>query len=334
MTETKPTEEFFKEIANEVLAVLKHHFIAVVQGEYIEDLKKRLKEGKIVVTLDFSENYTLHIQNAIQAQHWSKDQATLHVYVVYYKLNNKLKHENFVVISEYVNHDATGVNLFNGKLIEHLKKKLGENFIKKIFYFSDGAGSQYKNKFNFINLIEHEKEFGIPAEWHFFATSHGKGAVDGIGGSVKQKAYRASLQGNENSQITTPKQLFDWAVSNFKKISFGYCSQEDHAAHKLKLESRYSKVQTVKGTRQFHFYRPLNDSQVICAMYSAQKTTKVVNVIQVEKIKKEKKLRKSKKPSVKKIAISNEQVKSRVLTRSARTRTLGARTRALDAHAA
>ena len=31
-----------------------------------------------------------------------------------------------------------------------------------------------KNRKNFINLCHHEDDFGVPAEWHFSATSHGK----------------------------------------------------------------------------------------------------------------------------------------------------------------
>ena len=55
---------------------------------------------------------------------------------------------------------------------------------KKIIYFSDGAAS-HKNRKNFINLCLHKDDFGISAEWYFYATSHGKGACDGVGGTVK-----------------------------------------------------------------------------------------------------------------------------------------------------
>ena len=40
----------------------------------------------------------------------------------------------------------------------------------------------------------HEEDFGISAEWHFAASAHGKGACDGLGGTVKRLAARASLQ--------------------------------------------------------------------------------------------------------------------------------------------
>ena len=75
--------------------------------------------------------------------------------------------------------------------------------ITKITYFSDGCSRQYKNRKTFINLCYHLEDFGVAAEWHFFATSHGKGPCDGVG--VKRQAAKASLQ---RDQITTPHELF------------------------------------------------------------------------------------------------------------------------------
>ena len=40
-----------------------------------------------------------------------------------------------------------------------------------------------KTKENLINLCHHKKDFKIPAERHFFATSHSKSPCDGVGGT-------------------------------------------------------------------------------------------------------------------------------------------------------
>lgn len=120
---------FIRQLATDLPIVLKHDFIAKTQASYLEGLKERITEDEFVVTLDFSENYSFHVQDAIQSQHWSKDQATLHVYVVYYKQNGVRKHLNFVVFSEYVNHDSVGVHLYTSKLISFLKNKFGSEKI-------------------------------------------------------------------------------------------------------------------------------------------------------------------------------------------------------------
>ena len=92
-------------------------------------------------------------------------------------------------------------------MISHLKEKFGDR-IRKIFYFSNGAASQYENKYNFSNLINHKNDFGINAEWHFFATTLGKGAWGGIGGTIKRDAYFTSLQKDTDLLLTSPERLF------------------------------------------------------------------------------------------------------------------------------
>ena len=89
-----------------------------------------------------------------------------------------------------------------------------------MYYFSNGAASQYKNRKNFINLCNHQEDFEVNAEWHFSATSLGKGACDGLGGTVKRVAARASLQRPYDEQIMTPGQLFEWACDNIPAVSF------------------------------------------------------------------------------------------------------------------
>ena len=66
--------------------------------------------------------------------------------------------------------------------------------ITNIEYFSDGCAGQYKNFKNFLNLCFHKDDFGLTTTWSFFATSHGKSPCDGIGGTVKRKIARTSLQ--------------------------------------------------------------------------------------------------------------------------------------------
>ena len=108
---------------------------------------------------------------------------------------------------------------------------------KKLIYFSDGAESQYKNRKNSLNLCHHKDDFGISAEWHFSATSHGNGACDGLGGTVKQLVARASLQQPYNDQIMTPRQLFEWAsIHKCATAHFGYCSKDDYEREQHHLE--------------------------------------------------------------------------------------------------
>ncbi len=169
-------------------------------------------DGEVLVIGDFAENYSFVLQDEIQGYHWTNSQATIHPFVVYHRFpiegneSTDLKEISFVVISDHLSHDTVVVHHFQCKLIEFLKEIMP--FIK-VIYFSDGAASQYKNRKNFINLANHEADFGMPADWHFFATSHGKGPCDEVRGTVKRLAARASLQRPYENQIQTLLQLLN-----------------------------------------------------------------------------------------------------------------------------
>ncbi|GBM24625.1 hypothetical protein AVEN_144376-1 [Araneus ventricosus] len=101
----------------------------------------------------------------------------------------------------------------------------------------------------------------------FFATPHERSACDGIGGTVKRLAAKASLQRPYSEQIMTPHQLFDWAKSNIRNISFAYL-QEEYAAEEKLLEGRFSEAVTIPGTRQFHSFVPVKKSVVQMKYFS------------------------------------------------------------------
>ncbi len=124
---------------------------------------------------------------------WNNSQATVHPLVVYFKHLGEEHRLSFVVISDCLQHDTVAASASFSKEVNCLPEVLPST-PQKIIYFSDGAASQYKNRKNFVNLCKHETDFGIKAEWHFSATSHGKGACDGVGRTVKRLATRASLQ--------------------------------------------------------------------------------------------------------------------------------------------
>ena len=90
-----------------------------------------------------------------------------------------------------IKHDTNAVHTFLEKILNVLKIKYA--VLQKSVYFSDVAGSQYKNYKALSNLCHHESDSGLNAECNFFATSHGKSPCDGIGGTVKHLVGKASL---------------------------------------------------------------------------------------------------------------------------------------------
>ena len=113
-------------------------------------------------------------------------------------------------------HDSTTVYAFQKVLIRDIKQNHPQ--VARIKYFSDGNGAQYKNYKNFSNLRHHQDDFGIFAEWNFFATSHSKGPCDGVGGIVKRLAtrYSKTLIKSGEDRLLTAKQLYEFANENIQ----------------------------------------------------------------------------------------------------------------------
>lgn len=282
-TLTKKSEDFVDNFCDQLSKLVAHDFIAKQQSSYWQKMKESLKIGEFLVVCDFAENYAFVVQDSTQGFHWSNNQATIHPIVVYYKSygDNELRHFSFVIISEHLKHNTVAVHLFKKKLVNFMKEKFQDSIpIDKIIYFSDGAASQYKNKKNFINLTHHFEDFQYHAEWHFFATSHGKGPCDGVGGTVKRLASRASLQLIGNSDpIQTPLDLYNWACSYFRSISFAYCTSAEHQAEESILQNRFDKALTVRGTLKLHAVIPISHKLVKTKLFSASEKFESIKIM-------------------------------------------------------
>lgn len=221
------------------------------------------------------------MQDAIQAQHWNQQQVTLHPFAIYYKDNNlETRIQSLLIIAECLEHTYEAVHQYKEELFLYLNERFP--LIKKIYFFSDGAASQYKNKKNFFELCQHKKEYDFIVEWHFFATSHGKGPCDGIGGIFKRNATRASLQRKFKNQIRNAKELFDWATQNENStMVYRYCSEENFRKIEVNLKSKYEKLKLlpIKGTQQYHTFIPINDKEIKTARFSASSEFKNFKMI-------------------------------------------------------
>ncbi|KAJ8688649.1 hypothetical protein QAD02_024444 [Eretmocerus hayati] len=186
--------EVLDHLEEELPKLLRHDFIAKNQASFMKKLKESLSFGHVLVQVDFSENLSSLVQDAVPGYYWSNNQATLHPWVCYWiDSDGNIQHLTVIMISDNLSHDVNTIYAFQQDSIKLLKEKIP--VIRKIIYCSDGARGQYKNRFNFLNLAFHKRDFGIPAEWHFFATSHGKGPCDGVGGTLKRAVSKAIYRG-------------------------------------------------------------------------------------------------------------------------------------------
>ena len=104
---------------------------------------------------------------------------------------------------------------------------------------------------------------------HFFATSHGKGPSDGVGGTIKRLAAKASLQRPYNQQITTPRQLFEFADSEIKQVSCQFATTEQYEQEAQFLKERFKDTRTIPGTQKLHYFCPLSKEKLTIRTFSS-----------------------------------------------------------------
>ena len=70
---------------------------------------------------------------------------------------------------------------------EELKKRFPQ--LESTDIFSDGVAQHFKQKYTLCNITYGITDYYLSLNWHFFASSHGKGAVDEIGGMMKHHVW-------------------------------------------------------------------------------------------------------------------------------------------------
>lgn len=63
--------------------------------------------------------------------------------------------------------------------------------------------------------------------------------------------------------------LYQWAQSNLKSISFCYVTKEEHAEEVKLLEERFRSARTILGTRTMHAFIPKDRMTLTLKTYSS-----------------------------------------------------------------
>ena len=253
-----------EDLMNQLKPFGRHVYNIRRQFKELKHLKENLQQGEVIIHEDFSENFQLKHQREVMAAHWSNEMATLFTAVVYYIAGNgELTHQSYVVVSDELGHDKASVYAFNKAILERVKEVTS---VKMVHYWSDGAGSQFKNHYNLASLLFHEEDFNCKATWSFFETAHGKGPVDGVGGEVKRSVWRAILQDKE--VVTNAEEFCQTAQKLCSKIEVLYVSKPVIQKERDKLQERWDRCKAIPQTHSVHFAARASDSTVTVAKNS------------------------------------------------------------------
>ncbi|CAF1536035.1 unnamed protein product, partial [Rotaria sp. Silwood1] len=171
----------------------------------------------------------------------------------------------------YVTHDKFVVDSALKIILNHIETVLPN--VEEINCFSDGAASQFKQRFHFRNLTRIADERKINLSWHFFATSHGKGVVDGIGGIVKRLVWSAILAGGV---CRSAEDFIKLAKKKTKKIILIEITRSDIDSSKTKLENLFKTAKSIPETLKMHSVKVVDENELEFRYYSTCSEKKTI----------------------------------------------------------
>ncbi|KXJ09468.1 THAP domain-containing protein 2 [Exaiptasia diaphana] len=170
---------------------LQHVFIKRNQTKFFQEKIEECKPQEAIVHVDFSENYTCFQQDEVQTAHWNQNQVTVFPVAIWSRdTTGNVICSSHAIISDDLGHEKKSIAVFLHKVLNTFLKE-NHPHVTDVYLFSEGPSLQFKNKFMVKLLLTLNHQLGIRISWHYFATSHGKGAVDGIGASVKRSVWLA-----------------------------------------------------------------------------------------------------------------------------------------------
>ena len=174
-----------------------------------------------VLHVDFAMAYSCEYQNEIQGALWSRKSVNLFTAALY---SRGQACKSFLVVTDFQEKGKDAVFTFISKLLESIEIGPVDTFT----IFSDGPASEFKNKFmvRFVFLLS--RRLKVQFIWKYFATSHGKGVVDGIGGSAKSLVRKCAMsKGRRAGPVQSSKDFFDIVSKNMPQVTTIHVSDSE-----------------------------------------------------------------------------------------------------------
>lgn len=202
--------------------------------------------------MDFAENYKCMYQDEVASAHWKTSSITLFTVMIWFR-EHKIP---MVIATDNSNHDKTTVLPYTLTVFNLVQELFGDQ-VKKVSVWTDGPSSQFKNKFicNYIGVILPQMFPDYKIEWNYSATSHGKGAVDGLGGTIKRMASRAVIS---RKAIIKGAETLTEALASKTSIKLVHLKPEEICMlmESTGAEKEWENIQGVPGISHVHHIEP------------------------------------------------------------------------------
>jgi hypothetical protein len=277
-----PTKEWTELSGNDTIKKLKDMFAGIVPHYYNKREQSRiythevknLEVGEALVHVDFSENYKNRQQREVKAAFYGQGQFSLYTVCMYVKeaQDQEVKCYKDVIVTEENDHSCNVAYALNQRIINNLKTQVPN--LNTVKFWSDGCGSQFRSQFAFYMITRFSSDIHI--EWNFFEANHGKGCVDGLGGTVKHAVWRRVVM--NQVVIRSAKQFAEVADNCCPNINVSYVesAELDLGYH----EECRSLAKPVQDTLRVHYVRRvITESQYQLEFYSTSSSPDIMSSV-------------------------------------------------------
>lgn len=228
----------------------------------MRNLREILKEGEVLVWMDFAGNFNCLSLEEVQSAYWNSEMVTLHTQVIYFPRSQcfqfkysrsvecSLSQRNFIIISML------------RKLISLFKENNLQ--LEKVNNLTELTDVPILKQCHIL-LRNHQNVYeGNQTKRDYLKAGHGKGPCDDFWASLKTSAVMAIKQSKVTLQ--SAEEFFVWAKnsSNNSTVSYIYILQNDYDTcdRDVRAMCDNTLVVTVPGTMKAHAAVPVGTSHV------------------------------------------------------------------------
>ena len=259
--QTGTVGEALHSLSSQLPRFLWHNFIKDKQSKLYELEKHQADHEQsqtCVLQIDFSENFTVSYQDEISSAHWKKRQISLFTS----QWNHRGKIQNLICASDCLQHEKTTVTAYLFHIVSSIYESLPT--VKQVHIWSDGPSSQFKNKYMFSLLtVLYSHKYDIV--WNYFATSHGKGPTDALGGNAKRIVHRKSM--GKQAHVKDANSFAQALVNTNINIKVFTVDEINKTCNDLGVKHIWDNVAPIPGTINFHHVSVIDSKTICCKFY-------------------------------------------------------------------
>ena len=258
--------DVFSSLQHDFQSVAQHIHLKRVQAEAF--VKDKENEKVRILQMDFAMNYSCENQNEVQSALWSRGSVTLFTAVSMHKGNcqtylicsdTKDKEKN--TVTAFVNH------LYDKELVPGSAAMQG---IEEVIW-TDGPSSEFKNRFMAAFLKQLSGKYNKTFTWKYFATSHGKGVVNGIGGRAKSLVRSAVMSKQSSAPVVQSASDFATVVSKLMPSTKVILIEDRNIPRD---DNVWSQADVVPGVKSVHVMKSSPNQELLLLHHALAPVTK------------------------------------------------------------